>query len=53
MALFEDEDTLACSTTLAGCVWTMVHGYDYVSSGTKASLVWLEDMLSNAYEIKT
>ena len=31
----------------------MAHGDDYVSAGTKDDLQWLEDILSNAYEIKT
>jgi hypothetical protein len=32
---------------------TLVHGDDYVSSGSSADLAWLESELSKAYEIKT
>ena len=32
---------------------TLVHGDDYVSSGTVDSMKWLEDELTKAYEIKT
>ena len=32
---------------------TLVHGDDYFSAGPKASLDWMEQQLSEAYEIKT
>ena len=32
---------------------TLVHGDDYVSSGSSASMAWMEKELSKAYEIKT
>ena len=32
---------------------TLVHGDDYLSSGSRASLDWLEKQLSEEYEIKT
>jgi hypothetical protein len=32
---------------------TLVHGDDYVSSGTTDSMNWLETELTKAYEIKT
>ena len=32
---------------------TLVHGDDYVSSGTTDSMEWLEKELTKAYEIKT
>ena len=32
---------------------TFAHGDDYVSAGDDASMTWLEDELSEAYEIKT
>jgi len=32
---------------------TLVHGDDYVSSGSPASMAWLEKELGKAYEIKT
>ena len=34
-------------------VSTIVHGDDYVSSGFDADLVWMEEELGKAYEIKT
>ena len=34
-------------------VWTLVHGDDYFSAGSKDSLSWLESELSKKYEIKT
>ena len=32
---------------------TLVHGDDYVSSGSSSSMAWLEGELSKAYGIKT
>ena len=34
-------------------IWTLVHGDDYFSAGSKDSLSWLESELSKKYEIKT
>ena len=34
-------------------IWTLVHGDDYFSAGSKESLSWLETQLSEKYEIKT
>ena len=34
-------------------IWTLVHGDDYCSSGSVASLNWLDKILSERYEIKT
>ena len=46
-------DTRRCSGTLLGEICTIVHGDDYVSSGFDQDLLWLEEELSKAYEIKT
>lgn len=34
-------------------IWTLVHGDDYCSSGSAASLDWLQGVLEKRYEIKT
>jgi hypothetical protein len=34
-------------------IWTLVHGDDYCSAGSSASLDWMEDLLVKKYEIKT
>ena len=34
-------------------LWTLVHGDDYLSSGSTESLSWLEKQLAAQYEIKT
>jgi hypothetical protein len=34
-------------------IWTLVHGDDYCSAGSPASLEWMEDLLAKKYEIKT
>ena len=34
-------------------IWTLVHGDDYCSAGSPASLDWMEDILAKKYEIKT
>ena len=34
-------------------IWTLVHGDDYCSAGSSASLDWMEDLLAKKYQIKT
>ena len=34
-------------------IWTLVHGDDYWSAGTSKSLVWLQSISEERYEIKT
>ena len=34
-------------------MWTLVHGYDYCSAGSAASLDWLQTVLEDKYKIKT
>ena len=33
-------------------IWTLVHGDDYASAGTPASLDWMQGILEKKYEIK-
>ena len=33
-------------------IWTLVHGDDFFSAGSKEGLSWLESQLSEKYEIK-
>ena len=34
-------------------IWTLVHGDDYCSAGSAASLDWMQEILTKRYEIKT
>ena len=46
-------DAHACFTTQSLTSGPLPHGDDYVSSGSKASLDWLQGKLKEAYDIKT
>ena len=51
-ALCEEGGNRAC-TTRARCIRTLVHGDDYASVGSVASLRWLKARLEENFDMKT